>query len=65
MIFELAGRRKFSGEQLRQYSEYLCIRSFHQKFDVLKPSLFALKALLLRQIFVSRTSNFFGATISP
>jgi len=34
------------------------------KFDVLKTSIFALEALLLGQIFVLRTSNFHGATIS-
>ena len=34
------------------------------KFDVLKTSIFALEALLLGQIFVLRTSNFRGATIS-
>ena len=34
------------------------------KFDVLKTSIFALEASLLAQIFVLRTSNFRGATIS-
>jgi len=34
------------------------------KFDVLKTSIFALEASLLGQIFVLRTSNFRGATIS-
>ena len=34
------------------------------KFDVLKTSILALEASLLRQIFVLRTSNFRGATIS-
>ena len=34
------------------------------KFNVLKTSMFALKASLLGQIFVLRTSNFRGATIS-
>ena len=34
------------------------------KFDVLKTSIFALEASLLGQIFVLRTSNFHGATIS-
>ena len=34
------------------------------KFDVLKTSVFALEASLLGQIFVLRTSNFRGATIS-
>jgi len=36
----------------------------HWKFDVLKTSISALKALLLGQIFVLRTSNFQGATMS-
>ena len=36
----------------------------HWKFDVLKTSIFALEAWLLGQIFVLRTSNFRGATIS-
>ena len=34
------------------------------KFDVLKTSIFSLEASLLGQIFVLRTSNFPGATIS-
>ena len=34
------------------------------EFDVRKTSLFALKASFLGQIFVLRTSNFRGATIS-
>ena len=34
------------------------------KFDVLKTSIFALEASLLGQIFVLRTSNFRGVTIS-
>ena len=34
------------------------------KFEVLKTSIFALVASLLGQIFVLRTSNFQGATIS-
>ena len=34
------------------------------KFNVLKTSIFALEASLLGQIFVLRTSNFCGATIS-
>ena len=34
------------------------------KFDVLKTSIFALKASLLGQMFVLRTSIFGGATIS-
>ena len=34
------------------------------KFDVLKTTIFALEASLLGQIFVLRTSNFRGATIS-
>ena len=34
------------------------------KFDVLKTSIFDLKASLLGQIVVLRTSNFRGATIS-
>ena len=34
------------------------------KFDVLKTSTFALQASLLEQIFVLRTSDFNGATIS-
>ena len=34
------------------------------KFDVLKMSIFALKASLLGQIFVFKASNFQGATIS-
>jgi len=34
------------------------------KIDVLKTSIFALEASLLGQIFVLRTSNFRGATIS-
>jgi len=34
------------------------------KFDVLKTGIFALEALLLGQIFVLRSSNFCGATIS-
>ena len=33
------------------------------KFDVVKTSIFALRASLLEQIFVLRTSNFRGATI--
>ena len=34
------------------------------KFDVLNTNIFALEASLLGQIFVLRTSNFRGATIS-
>ena len=34
------------------------------KFDVLRASIFALETLHLWQIFVLRTSNFHGATIS-
>ena len=34
------------------------------KFDVLKTNVFALEASLLAQIFVVRTSNFRGATVS-
>ena len=34
------------------------------KLDVLKTSIFALKASLLWQMFVLKTSNFHGATIS-
>ena len=34
------------------------------KFDVLKTRIFALEALLLGQMFVLRTPNFGGATIS-
>jgi len=34
------------------------------KFDVLRTSIFALEASLLRQIFVFRTSEFRGATIN-
>jgi len=68
MIFELARRRKFSGEQLRQ-SECLCLGTIGLivapwKFNVLKTGIFALEASLLGQIFVLRTSNFRGATIT-
>ena len=57
MIFELARGRKFGGEQSRQQS-VLCLGTIGPivapwKFDVLKAS-----------IFVLRTSNFRGATIS-
>ena len=41
-----------------------CLYSCPCKFDVLKTSIFALEASLLGQIFVLRTSNFRGATIS-
>ena len=34
------------------------------KFDVLKASIFSLKASLLGQTFVLRTSNLLGATIT-
>ena len=57
MIFELARGRKFSGEQLS-----LIVAPW--KFDVLKTSILSFEASLLGQIFVLRTSNFNGATIS-
>ena len=49
--------------------ECLCLRTIGLivapwKFDVLINRIFALKALLLVQIFILRTSNFRGATIS-
>ena len=68
LIFELAPGRKFSGEQWREKGVYrletigLIVAPW--KFDVLKTSIFALEASLLGQIFVLRTSNFRGATIS-
>ena len=44
----------------RNYQSDIC----PLEIDVLKTSIFALEASLLGQIFVSRTSNFRGATIS-
>jgi len=73
MIFELAHGRKFLvvNNKLRQYCNSRMFISWNcrsdscpWKFDVLKTGIFALEALLLGQIFVVRTSNFYGATIS-
>ena len=66
-VLRHAAKGKFSGEQWRQYS--VCLRTIGLivapwKFDVLKSSIFALEASLLGQIFVLRTSNVRGATIS-
>ena len=61
MIFELACGKKFIGEP---YLGTLGLIVAPWKFDVLKSSIFDLDATLLGQIFVIRTSNFRGATIS-
>jgi len=59
MIFELAHKRKFSGEQLKTIECFwlgtigLIVAPW--KFDVLKTSIFALETLPLGQIFVLRT----------
>ena len=62
----LATTGKSNGEQK---DNRVCLRTIGLtvapwKFDVLKTSIFALEASLLGQIFVLRTSNFRGATIS-
>ena len=67
MTFELAYGRKFNGKQ--KTIECLCLETIGLivapwKLDVLKTSFIVLEALLLRQIFVLRTSNFCGTTIS-
>jgi len=67
VILELARGRKFSGEL--KTTEFLCLGTIGLivapwKSDILKTSIFALEVPLLGQIFVSRTSNFRGATIS-
>ena len=66
MIFELACGRRFSTIKT---IECLCLGTIGLivapwKFDVLKTRTFALDASLLGQIFVLRTSNFRGATVS-
>ena len=67
-ILRHAATGKFSGEQ-KKTIECLCLWTIGLiaapwKFDVLKTSIFALEALLLGQLFVLRTSNFHGATMS-
>ena len=52
----VARGKKFSGEQNLVVARWKC--------DVLTTSMFALEASLLGQMFVLRTSNFRGATIS-
>ena len=57
MVFELPHERKVHIEQERQYMVWLCLGTIGLiltplKFDVLKTSIFALKASLLGQILV-------------
>ena len=69
MSFELVrGRNKIQWQTIKTI-ECLCLGAISLivapwKFHVLKTGIFALEALLLGQIFVLRTSNFLGATIS-